>query len=350
MKTPARVFYSLLLSTAALAASAFFASAHADDCGPLKQLMSLDLTEAPSGIASIPVIINGSPRKLSFDTAGGRSFLSEGAVDSLGLHAVSSNVKLLDRSGNASQRSVTIDSLIIGGMEAKGVVFQISPDPNFGGNPNLPVDGSLASDIMENYDADLDFAGGKVIYFSPDHCAGHVVHWTSAPASAVAFTRGQPGVMGSRDTHIRFHVMLDGKDVSATLSTGSPRTQMSARTASANFDVKEDTPGTTPLGNMGGRKVFGYVFKTIAFGDVTVTNPHVVVLPDMVGRNDPNNAGRTDSRIGRVDDNIVVPDVTIGMDVIKKLHIYVATKEQKLYITAAQPAAGPGQPGPSPSP
>jgi hypothetical protein len=326
---------------AAFLSCALAMPAHAADCGPLQKLFSLDVTSAPSGVSSIPVTINGSQRRLEFDTAGGRSILSEGALDSLGLHAVTGNVKLLDRSGNASQRSVTINSLVIGGMEAKNVVFLVSPNPNFGGNPQLPVDGGLANDVMMNYDLDLDFAGGKVSYFTPDHCDGHVVYWTTTQPSVIPFRHELPGSRNIYDTHIYFHVNLDGKDLLAALNTAAARSQMSARTADI-YDVKEDTKGTVPLGTVAGKKVFGYTFKTISFGDVTVSNPRVVVLPDVVGRNDPNNGGRTDSRIGRQDD-IQVPDISIGMDVIRQLHIYVAAKEGKLYITAAGTAA-PAQP------
>jgi len=331
------------LSAALLCASAFFASSHAADCGPLQQVLSVDLIAAPSGVSMLPVTINGTQRKLLLDTAGGLTMLTQTAVDSLGLHAVSSNVRMLDRAGNASARMVTVDSMILGGMEAKNVAFLISPNANLGSNPNLPVDGVLAGDFMEHYDTELDFAGNKMLYFSTDHCDGHVVHWTTAPASAISFMHGRPGVMRSgNDTHIRFHVTLDGKDLLAVLATGSARSTMSARVADTDFKVREDSPGTVPLGNIGGRKVFGYVFKTISFGDVTVTNPHIAVLPDLIGRNDPNNGGRTGSRIGRVDDNLE-PDLTIGMDVLKKLHLYIATKEDKLYVTAAEerPATAP---------
>lgn len=334
MRKPA--WHSPIIAAGFLATSIM--SAHADDCGPLKKLMSLDLTQGPGGVASIPVTINGSPRKLLFDTAGGRSILSAGAADSLGLHPVESRTKLLDRAGNASQREVTLDSLVIGGMEAKGILFKISPNPNFGGNPQLPVDGELANDIMKNYDLDLDYAGGKVSYFSPDHCDGHVVYWATTPPSVVPFRYDMPGSRNIADTHIRFHVNLDGKDLLAELNTGSPRTQMSAKTAYADFKVDENTPNTVPLGNLGGHKVVGYVFKTIAFGDVSVLNPHVAILPDVVGRNDVNNAVRASGRIARVDDNLE-PDLTLGMDAIRQLHIYVAAKEGKLYITAAAPAA-----------
>ena len=276
--------------------------------------------------------INGTPRKLIFDTAGGRSVLSQNAVDALGLHPVSTNTRLLARSGGATDRTVSLDSFIIGGMEAQHIVFFVSP--NVGNNPDRPVDGFLAGDVMANYDADLDFAGGKLTYFSPDHCDGHVVFWTNAPASSMEFRRGRPGARGGADTHLRFHVPLDGKDMLAVLSTGAVRTQMSARVASADFNVTGDTPNTVPLGEMSGRKVFGYAFKTITFGNVTVNNPHIVVLPDVVGRADPANRTRTDSRVIRVDDNLE-PDINIGMDVLRQLHVYIAAKEEKLYLTAA---------------
>jgi hypothetical protein len=229
----------------------------------------------------------------------------------------------------------------MGGYEAKNIVFLISPDANLGSNANFPIDGTLAGDVMKNYDMELDFAGGKVTYFSPDHCDGHVVHWTTAPASAIDFRHGQPGTLGNADTHIRFHVMLDGKDLLAVLNTGSARSQMSANAAQTEFDVTQDTPNTVPLGTMNGHKVFGYVFKTIAFGNVTVDNPHIAILPDLIGRNDPNNRIRTDTRARRVDDDLE-PDITVGMDVIRKLHIYVASREQRLYITAADASAPAG--------
>jgi hypothetical protein len=332
--TRTNVWRSPAFSAALLFSSLICASAYGADCGPLKEVAAIDLTVARNGVATLPVTINGSPRKLIFDTAGGRSVLSQTAVDSLGLHPLSVNSRLLSRSGNASDRTVALDSFIIGGLEAKHIVFMVSPNPNMGTNPNAPVDGWLAGDVMENYDADLDFAGSKLTYFSPDHCDGHVVYWTSTPAASIDFRRGRPGAFGGADTHVRFHITLDGKDLLAVLATGAVRTQISARVADADFNVTADTPNTVPLGEMAGKKVFGYVFKTITFGNVTVTNPHVAVLPDVVGRNDPNNRFRTDSHVVRVDDNLE-PDITIGMDVLRQLHVYIAAKEEKLYLTAA---------------
>jgi hypothetical protein len=306
--------------------------AWADDCGPLKQVMSLDLNVLPNGLYTVPVTINGSPRQLLFGTAGGKSALTRNAAESLGLRPATGGFKLLAVNGNASQAYVMLDSFVMGGVQAKDMRMMISPLARIG---NTGADGTLADDIMINYDEEMDFANKKVLYFLPDHCERDAAHWTNLSPAVMPFRRPLPGSNITYDTHIRLDVMLDGKDVLAMLSTGSPRTSISAKVADAEFHVNENTPNTVPVGELGGRKMVSYVFKTISFGNISVSNPQVVILPDVIGLNDPNNNFRTDDRSKRVDDD-VAPDMTIGMDVLKKLHIYVATKEQNLYVTAAE--------------
>ena len=327
----------------AVLASFISVPAWADACGPLKQVMSLDLDVLPSGLSTVPVTINGSPRKMLFDTGGGISTLTQSAAESLGLHPVSTRAKLLDVRGNASQTYVTLASFVIGSAQANDLMMMIAPQDKIG---DTGADGILAGDLMIRYDEEMDYANKKLLYFLPDHCDGHVVHWTSAPVAVIPFRRALAGGRNINDTHIRFHVTMDGKDLSAILDTGASRTLISAKAANADFNVNENTPNTVPLGEMQGRKVVGYVFKAISFGDagagsVTVGNPHVTVLPDLIGLHDPNNSHVTNSLIKREDDDLG-PDITIGMDVIKQLHIYVATREQNLYISAAG-APAPGQ-------
>lgn len=328
--TSAKAWIALI--GAALAPPFVSLPAWADDCGPLKQVMSLDLNPLPNGLSTVPVTIDGSPRQMLFDTGGDISTLTQAAAESLGLHPAVTGQKLLDLGGNASEAYVTLDSFVIGGVQAKSLPMMIAPQARI---VNASVDGIFAGDIMIKYDEEIDFANRKVLYFLSDHCDGHVVHWTSTPAAVIPFRRALPGSRNINDTHIRFHVMLDGKDLLALLDTGAPRTTINAKVADADFNVNENTPNTVPLGELDGRKVVGYVFKTISFGNVTVNNPHVVILPDLIGLKDVNNNTRADSHIRRVDDDLS-DEITIGMDVIRKLHVYVATRESNLYVTAAQ--------------
>jgi hypothetical protein len=332
LMTSAKAWMGRALIGAALAPTFISLPAWAEGCGPLKQVMSLDLNILPNGLFTVPVTINGSPRQLLFGTGGGRSSLTRSAAESLGLHPATGGFKLLAINGNASQAYVTLDSFVMGGVQAKDVRMMIAPQARIG---NMPVDGVLASDIMINYDEEMNFANKKVLYFLPDHCEGDAAYWTNLSPAVIPFRRPLPGSRNIYDTHIRFDVMLDGKDVLATLVTGSARTTISAKVANAEFNVNENTPNTTPLGEMDGRKVVGYVFKTISFGNISVSNPYVVVTPDVIGLNDPNDSTRTDDRAKRVDDDVGF-DMMIGMDVLKKLHIYVATKESNLFVTTAE--------------
>lgn len=333
-------FTSLLMPAAFLLLGPLLdVPALAADCGPLKQLASLPLATGPGGLATLAVTINGQPGRLLLDTAGGKSNLSQAAVTALDLHSLSTNgSRLLSRNGNASNAYVNVGTLGIGNIQAVDLQFMVSPNPQLGANPAFPFDGVLANDLLRT-DMDMDFPNGKLGLFSPDHCDGKVVYWNAKVIAVVPFSTQRPGVMGNRDTHIRIPVMLDGKHLTAVIATGAARSLISARTARYDFDVTAQSPGAVPLGVVGGdpgKKVFGHVFQTLSFEGITVNNPHLGVMPDVIGAKDPQNQTATGTRTRKVDDGLE-PDLTIGMDILKSLHLYVATTEQKLYITAPAP-------------
>ena len=318
--------------------------ARASECKPLRQVASVDLVPMPNGIRMVPVTINGSQEKLVLATAAGLSALSERAISAFGLHPQSSeHVKLLDRTGYASNDYVVVHSFDLGGLVGKDVYFMVSPNARLGANPNSPIVGVLANDLMGAYDTEMDFASNKLNYFSPDHCDGKVIYWPADVVAVVPYRTSRPG-SARRDSHLRLPVTLEGKELSAIIDTGSPRSTISAEIARDLFHVTAETAGTTPLGtieNNPDHKVFSYGFGHLSFEGVTVNRPQIVVLPDLVGSKDPANRFRTGGRIKRVDDDFG-PEITLGMDILRNLHLYVASQERKLYITStATPAASP---------
>jgi predicted aspartyl protease len=320
--------------------------ARAEDCGPLKRLASVDMIPGPGGVRMlVPVTINGASRMLLLDTAAGFTTLTATAASELNLHVLDgSRLKLLDSAGNASRKYVVVEDFQIGGLQGKDIPFMITPNPNAG--QDLAFAGVLAGDMMAKYDVDLDFAARKMQYFSHDHCAGHVVYWPATMIAVVPFRMQHPirGVIGERprlplleDTHIRVPVTLDGKTFQAVINTGAVRSTMSANTAKFAFGITADSPGSVPLGAVDhdpNHRVFGHVFGSLAFEGVTVTNPHVAIRPDLFGSKDPDNGFAIGSHAQRVDDGIG-PEITIGMDVLRRLHLYIAFDERKLYITPA---------------
>src|SRR3569623_1656796 len=64
-------------------------------------------------------------------------------------------------------------------------------------------------------------------------------------------------------------------------------------------------------------KEFDYPFKTLSLEGMTVNNPHIRIMSDA-------------ALGGGLGD-----DLTLGVSFLRQLHIYIAYKEEKLYITSA---------------
>jgi hypothetical protein len=338
-----------------LAILAFLGSpAWAEDCGPLKQIASLDMTVGTAGRYLVPVTINDTPQKMLLATGGGVTNLRQDAVTAMGLHPIdASHIKLLSGNGTVSQDYVQVDFRmgVIHDPILQTIVMPIQ------GNGPPPFAGELAGDFLSLYDVEMDFAGRKLNFFSKDHCPGHVLYWNPTAVAVVPISLQMPTAVDSRTgfrryayrgSHINVPVTINDKPFKAALNTASLTSTMSEDTAKFIFGVTADSPGAVPLGSVDGNpdhKAFSYVFPTLTFDTVTVTNAKFYIYPNLVGSRDPNNTSRTDTRVSRIDDNIG-GDISIGLDVLRKLHLYVAYGELKLYVTPATTA--PAQSAPSP--
>jgi hypothetical protein len=321
-------------------------AALADDCGPLKQITSIDMAVTPGGNFLVPVSLNGASRQMLLNTAGGITSFRQDAVDALGLHAIDgSSIKLLSSNGNTSQSYVEVD-FKLGALHAPRLQAIVMPAQ---GDSPPPFAGSLAGDFLQLNDVEIDFAGRKLNFFSKDHCPGHVIYWKAGALAVLPITLQMPTRDDSRTgfqsfiyrgSHINVPVSINGKDFKAAIHTASSVSSMTVDTAKYIFGVTAESPGAVLLDSPDGdpaHRPFRYTFATMTFDTVTVTNPKFIVYPNLTGARDPNNSNRTDSRVHRVDDSIG-GDISIGMDVLRKLHLYVAYGENKLYIT---PAAAP---------
>jgi hypothetical protein len=319
-------------------------AALAEDC-PLKQITSVDMTVGPAGNFLVPVTINGTPQKMVLATGGAITNLRQDAAAALGLDAIdASHIKLLSGNGAASQSYTQID-FTLGGIHVPK--FQTIVWPTSGTGP-APFAGSLAGDFLSLYDVEMDFAGRKLNFFSKDHCPGHVVYWKTEALAVLPITLQTPTgddsrtgfrMFSYRGSHIYVPVSINGKDFKAALNTTSQTSGMSTDTAKFIFGVTADSPGAIPLDSPDGNpehKSFRYTFQTLTFDTVTVTNAKFLIYPNLTGSKDPNNTYRTDTRLRRIDDTIH-GDIYIGMDVLRKLRLYVAYGENKLYVTPASP-------------
>lgn len=309
------------------------------DCNPLSIVTSVDLMPAENKLAEfVPVTINGVPKYMLLDTGGAFAEITGDAADELKLARRKGNFELYNVSGKYSDE-FTSASLTIGNLKADDTAFVISPGSNMFGKDSKVV-GVIGPDILQHYDVHLDFGANKLTVLSQDHCEGKVIYW---PASAVAVVPMRVLKSG----HILFPVSLDGAPVNALLDTGATNTTITIPAVEKAFSFKlgsADAPYGDALPDRPGSYTYKHTFKTLDFEGVAVGNLTVQIIPDVltdVTQNTPELGTRLADR-KRDEDKA---DMLIGMDVLRHFHVYIAYKEQKLYITpveAPPPAAAGG--------
>jgi aspartyl protease len=302
-------------------------TAQAQDCKPLALLTSVPLIK-DGDLNAVEVGVNGRTAHFLLDTGGVTTQVSRDLAALLDLRMIKTNMRMMDVTGNASQYGVRLDKFSIGHLVDANVLLPLVPDPNF--TKVYKLDGILSSNYFAAYDVDFDFGAGQLNFFSAEHCPGKIFYWKS-PARAhvpLRFLHGQ----------VRLTVTIDGKDFDAILDTGASQTTMDAGTAIQAFDLKPDSPNMEKTGPINGDAdtiAYRHRFSTLSFEGVTVANPRIDIMENRIGKHDFTNDFETGSHIKRQDTDDDRWQVILGMDVLSKLHVYLAYGEKMAYITAA---------------
>ncbi|HXC55302.1 MAG TPA: pepsin/retropepsin-like aspartic protease family protein [Rhizomicrobium sp.] len=275
------------IAPAAIAALAFLAcgSAWADSCPPLTVLSSNDMVSHASGLVLVPATLGTGSKLMLIDTGHAASEITPQAAQALHLDTYDKPV-----SGNSPQKMVLVSPFLLGNLRARALDFKVGDAHGLGSD--AAIGGAIATDILSTNDVEFDFARGKFNLLSSDHCDGKVVYWQAPAVSVVAMTI-------SADGAIAFPVTLDGHTLTAALDTGATATYLRPAAAKREF-------GAGP-----------HAFQSLAFEGVAIANP--AIMPG----SDQNDAA----------DSATAPSLVIGLDVLRHLHVYIAYREHKLYIT-----------------
>lgn len=331
----------LLLPLIAGALVAAALPARADDpapaCGTLKLSNQVQLQFIDDGLRPlIPVRVDGHEQLFIFDTGNGITAIGERTAKSLDITVRNGGrYAMSDTLGNLQSRYASLSHFDFGKRTHGSLYMPIWPD--------LETDmaGSFGLDFMVHYDTDIDFGTGIVRMFERDHCPGNVVYW-QAPAVGVVPIAIQNG-------HVTVSVAVDGHPITAILDTGAENTTMTRQVARDVFGITESTQDREMsfelrhAGQAIQNKVLLHVFENLTFGDIAVKNAHVLIRPDLVSTDNPfMSPSEVRARRGW---GLKMPDMIIGMNILRKLHLYMAFGESRLYVSpASAPAAGPGVP------
>jgi len=328
--------------SAVLAAAATVAAAHADPCPPLQILASVPMSYDTAGRPFVPVTLATAHKLMLIDTGGALSEISQHLATELGLYHRKVRVRQYNMSGQYTDEAADVSPFAIGNLVADHTELMIAPD-NFK-YANDGAGGIIGPNILRNYDAEFDFGGNTFKLISQEHCAGKVIYWPTATTAAVPMRI-------SRDIgHIFVPVTLDGIALNALIDTGASTTFVPSWVAEDDFHLQlgsADAPAIDLLPGATGASVFKHRFHSLSVEGIVVSNPLISIFPDLMHHAMPRKSPYG-TRIPETDEPQGLNEVTLGIDVLKRLHLYIAYKEEMLYATPAGPAPA-EVPAPSPA-
>lgn len=302
--------------------------ARAATCKPQMLLTSLTTIKSSSGRILVPATFGKTQKYLLLDTGGFFGTISAAFAKQQGYGLSHAGVAQLDVTGKMTNQIARVPEFHLGNISADGMDFIVASDARNFGEDNADVVGILSPNFLQNYDIEIDPAHNKVNVLSPDHCKGKVIYWPATAVAAIPFQLTDDG-------QIYFNIKLDGHEYLTLLDTGSVQTSITIPYAESDFGLKlgsDDAPAAGFLNGDKGLAVYKHKFKSIAFEGIAVSNPTIMIMPDMNAHRMSQQRVRLGSRLP-TQDAPVISHMILGNDVLSKLHVYIAYKEKMLYIT-----------------
>jgi tetratricopeptide (TPR) repeat protein len=280
-------------------------------CG-LTQIAALKMAPNGDGAILVPVGLNGHPALLQLDTGGFWSVLHGNVVAGM-TQRNEFGVSVTGAGGGSLSRYVSLPQIELDQSVVKHADFFIGPDA-----PDTQVGGILGANILQAYDVEIDQAHGQVNLYKQDHCKGVVVYWAESDATKVPF---------DFDNHLMtVEVTLDGKPLRALVDTGAFDSILSLKAAKDLFGLGPDSPDVKAGGSAStvdgkGLRLYRHRFKTLQIGDITFSNPEMMLGEDKLEYINWASLGNH------------APDLILGMHQLRMLHLYIAYGEGMLYAS-----------------
>jgi predicted aspartyl protease len=305
-------------------------AAAAEECAPARLLATIQMKDAEpeSNIRTVPVSINGVTRHMVLDTGGAITQLSRDTIEELSLPTRSSGAAVYDINGRVSRRFAMVKDLTFGDLHRNDAALMVWPEPT------RPYAGELAQDLLQPYDVDVDFAKGLLKLYSKGskgQCTG--------PRDWTPTTRTE---MRNKGWHLHIPVTLDGRTYDAIFDTGSRHTIMRLPTAQRDFGLEPGSAGMETYPAINGSPILDgslHSFAKLTFGNITMENLEVLIVPDVMNHN----ADRSPMALNRAylhNSDLILPELSLGMDVLKHLHLYLAFGEEALYLAPGGAGSG----------
>lgn len=300
---------------------------------------SVPMQVGADGRVYVPAKVKDTPRSMLVDTGGFFTEITEPVTEELKLTARHTRLQLIGISGDTTQLAVST-SFALGNLHADDMDFMVMPSVHRFAADVPDAAGLLAPNLLRAYDVDFDFAGKKLNLISQKHCEGKVIYW---PAEAVAVVPIQINSSG----HILVPVELDGHRLTAMLDTGASISVLNLNTAQSTLGVSPGDQETPLSRSVVGVQTYTHRFKSLALEGIAISNPELRLVPDLMRTKmmNPHDSLEGDTRIPSTETETGLGQMILGMDILHRLHVYIAYKEQKLYVTPAAAPVAVASPG-----
>jgi hypothetical protein len=319
-----------LCTAAALLTSSAWAEAPAPKGCQLKRLDSIDVTITPQREVLVPVTFAGVPYAMRLNLQSAASVIDQSFVETRKLphHALPNPIV---HYGNATVTElVDIDGFALGDARFGRAHFPIVSNPEGDRvHPNGAI-GDIGMDLFANVDLELNLGHHKLNLFAQDHCPGAVVYWSSDYGTA-PMRRGDIG-------NVYFPMELEGKKIDATLATSLPVTTLTSDVTKKLYGFDEHSADIESEAGPSGSVIHQYRAMALTSSGFSVINAKVQLLPKRADCGVTVGFGKNAEAAYDVGCRGAVP-LRLGMNVLEKLRIYIATKEKMLYFTAADATA-----------
>lgn len=314
-----------------------------------------------SDLVTVPVEINGQKKQFLLDIGSNATEVSQALVDELQLVPGIKRVEILQTApasqndtdrfrimnlGSVSQVTivdvkadhnvddgrvrVNIPAFTIGNATGRNLTFVVANQREIA--DRAPYGGLLTGSFFKQYDVELDFEGGRMTWLTPAACSDpdKLVFWPHSAVAIIPFTlsRGK----------IEVQVSIQGHIVNALFDTSSPQSVMRYDIAELGLGLRPGTPAMMPDGDLTdgrGLPVYKAFLAQISFaGGVTAINVPVQIRTNSLFHHldrQPTLGSRA-----QYADEPRIPDFTLGMDVLRQLHMYVVYGQSKVYVTSAE--------------
>jgi len=305
--------------------------AHAEDCA-LKRLATVELAEASDGAMLVPVTLANTAAYLVLSTAAPNSALQSAFAEE---HKLSTgtepNAFRIINGRTIPARYAVIDQFSLDRIQFLPSRVEIYPMSKIESqHADTPIAGYLGWDVLSHYDVELDLGHHRMSLYSPQHCLEHVVYWASAYDSTPIYKGG----MGEP----YFSMELDGHQLETALGTDRATTSLRTDVSKKLYKFDEKSSDVYQAADAGQEPKSYYRAMAINSHGLSVINAKInlVVIKDSTCN------VTTKANITGYTGCFGPHPLTLGRNVLAKLHIYLATQEGVMYFTpadAARPAS-----------